>query len=449
MATVQAFIRFDSKGKRFDKTKPVNVRFRLRDGRQFQFFYVSELVIIPEKWDAKKQEIKAKVLFNEKERTIFNTSVSNRKTLILNIYTKVGNGLTYEILESEIKKQLFPELYEDKKRDFFDIYGEFIENHAHGDWQRKHHKVIYRCLKRFELYSQIYSRKEKNFKLTLDEFTQETIKEFVKYIKNEPEYFKTKDKYEELKNAFPEKRDPKLRGRNYINGQLSKLRTFFIWCKKNNKTKNQPFEEYEMDKSNYGTPIILTKSERDKLYDFDLSNFPELEKCRDIFVFQCFVGCRISDLFNFTQDSIVNDEVTYIAHKTKDINPKTVRVPLSVQAKQIIKKYEKSEEGKLLPFPKCQQYYNELLKDVFRRTGLNRKVITLNPISQEFETKYLYELASSHLARRTFIGLMVENVKDCNLVSELSGHVDGGSRALKRYYNVTEKMRKDMIKAIE
>ena len=45
------------------------------------------------------------------------------------------------------------------------------------------------------------------------------------------------------------------------------------------------------------------------------------------------------------------------------------------------------------------------------------------------------EIASSHMARRTFIGNLYRRVKDPNLIGKLSGHVEG-SKAFARYRDI-------------
>ena len=56
----------------------------------------------------------------------------------------------------------------------------------------------------------------------------------------------------------------------------------------------------------------------------------------------------------------------------------------------------------------------------------------------------LYEVASSHMARRTFIGNIYKKVKDPNLVGALSGH-KGGSRAFARYRTIDDDLKREMI----
>ena len=49
-------------------------------------------------------------------------------------------------------------------------------------------------------------------------------------------------------------------------------------------------------------------------------------------------------------------------------------------------------------------------------------------------------VASSHLARRCFVGNLYKQVKDPNLVGALSGHKEG-SRAFARYREIDEDMK--------
>lgn len=56
-------------------------------------------------------------------------------------------------------------------------------------------------------------------------------------------------------------------------------------------------------------------------------------------------------------------------------------------------------------------------------------------------------VASSHLARRTFIVNAYFKVSDPNLIGRMSGHVDG-SRAFKRYRNIEDETLKSVIDLI-
>ena len=76
-------------------------------------------------------------------------------------------------------------------------------------------------------------------------------------------------------------------------------------------------------------PFYLTSEERNVLYDADLSDNPKLAVIRDIFVFHCYIGCRVGDLYRLTWDNIKDGFLEYMPQKTKKCQAKTVRVPLA------------------------------------------------------------------------------------------------------------------------
>jgi hypothetical protein len=75
-------------------------------------------------------------------------------------------------------------------------------------------------------------------------------------------------------------------------------------------------------------------------------------------------------------------------------------------------------------------------------------VTIINPTTRDEEKKPLNELASSHLARRCFVGNLYKQVKDPNLVGSLSGHKEG-SKAFARYREIDEDMKKELINLLD
>ena len=170
---------------------------------------------------------------------------------------------------------------------------------------------------------------------------------------------------------------------------------------------------------------------------------------RDIFVFQCFVGCRVGDLLRLRPSNLVNGMLVYTPHKTKDNGEQAVqaRVPLHPKAVELIKKYEGvDKQGRLFPFISGQKY-NDSIKKIFTLAGITRNVEIRNAKTGEIEMVPINTVASSHLARRTFIGNAYFKVADPNLIGKMSGHVDG-SRAFKRYRNIEDETLKSVIDLI-
>lgn len=128
-------------------------------------------------------------------------------------------------------------------------------------------------------------------------------------------------------------------------------------------------------------------------------------------------------------------------------NGRTITVPLNAIAQKIVSKYSKREGDKLLPFV-LPQDYNEAIKLVLYRANITRQVVILDPQTRSEKKVSIAFIAASHLARRTFTGLLYKQVKDPNLVGSLTGHVEG-SRAFVRYRNIDEDMKRDLVKKLE
>lgn len=106
----------------------------------------------------------------------------------------------------------------------------------------------------------------------------------------------------------------------------------------------------------------------------------------------------------------------------------------------------KVNSNPLLPFISSQKY-NEAIKELFKICGIDRMVTVLDPVSGEKTQKPFYEIASSHLARRTFVGLLYNQIQDPNLISSMSGHVEG-SREFARYRKIEREAKKKAVDLI-
>ena len=273
--------------------------------------------------------------------------------------------------------------------------------------------------------------------------TPEILDDLWNFFANEYQYFKD---YPEIYEKIKEKRPPKPRGENCIIDMMSRLRTFFNWCV-GKYIEVSPFKNYSIPEPVYGTPVFITTSELNTLAKLDLSDKPDLAIQRDIFVFQCCVGCRVGDLYRMTRSNIVNGVLYYIAGKTKDDNPKTLAVPLVSMAMDVIDRYEDPNRPTLFPFIH-EQYYNMAIKEVFKLANINRVVTLLDPTTRKEVRKPISEYASSHMARRTFCGNVYKNVKDPSIVGSMSGHKEG-SKALARYRDIDQDIKKDALSVFE
>ena len=439
MATVTASVRTTAK-----KAGNLKVYFRLTDGRGKQLFHRSEIEVYPNDWNGKKEELKYKAISTIEERKKVdetNVAIRARKQLIHSVYEK-DKAVTSDLLSQKIDQLLHPEKYTPKlihevSKTYFEVFDQFLSQHKVSDGRRAHFRVLRRALQRYELYRKI--------KLDIHTITKEMIREFENFLLDEKSIF---DEFPEIYKLVPQSRTPQLRGINSVSGILSRFRTFCLWVVEEEKTTNNPFKGYSIDGQIYGTPFYLTIKERNDLHKFDLSLCPELAIQRDIFVFHCLIGCRIGDLYNLTTDSVINEAIEYIASKSKDDKPHTVRVPLNVTAKEILSQFPAKHDGaKLFPFI-AEQKYNLAIKEMFLISGLTRMVTILNSATRKEKKRPLNEVATSHLARRTFIGNLYKKVKDPSLVGSLSGHCEG-SKAFARYRTIDEEMKQELVNLLD
>lgn len=118
------------------------------------------------------------------------------------------------------------------------------------------------------------------------------------------------------------------------------------------------------------------------------------------------------------------------------------------KAEELIAKYKGvDKEGRLFPFITAQKY-NDAIKKIFALAGITREVIVRNALTGENEARPLNEIASSHLARRTFVANLYNKVADPNIIGRMSGHVEG-SRAFVRYRNIEDETLRSVIGLID
>lgn len=329
-------------------------------------------------------------------------------------------------------------------KDFYQTRTELSHDRIKG------YKVLYRLVRRYCMYS--------GNELPLNNISNENLNSLADFMTNEYKLFKIKSngvavpkvQYADIYKKWPifKAAPTGPRAQNTTNDRLRKIRAVINWAITNRDCEcSNPFKRYKIHEGQYGDPWYITNEERDALFNYDFSDSPALGIQRDIFVFQSLVGCRVGDLYRFTKANIKGDYLEYIPNKTKHNVGKILKVPLSNMAHKIIDKYKDYDRMKLFPLISTYQY-NISIKKVFTLAGLTRMVTVLNPVTQQLEQKPINTIASSHLARRTFIGNLYNLVQDPNLIGSMSGHV-AGSRAFERYHDYDMEIKRKIISQME
>lgn len=417
-----------------------------------------------EYWDNDKQHFiipKVRVVTPEKKELLselqsLNTEIESLSTFLTDAFIQAGAGsieLPNKWVSSMIMERRKAGLERVKEEEaanspFFVVFEEYINTQDCSLPRKRHFWVLYRSLRRYALYNDL--------DLSFSSLTSARLRDFETFLKDEhtligkneegKTYFRDL-KYEKAFKAVPESRLPQPRGKNMLIDTMSRFRTFLRWAMKRGYLDKNPFDDYTIGMPVYGTPFYLTKEERNRLLAAEFPDNPGLDVQRDTFVLQCFIGCRVGDYMRMTKNNIIDGAIEYVPRKTKEGHPVTVRVPLSPTAQQILARYPKCKGNKLMPFI-CEQDYNRDIKKMLRLAGIDRVVTTLNPLTREEEKHPIWEVASSHMARRVLVGNLYHEVKDPNLIAKISGHVEN-SRAFARYRGIDEEMAKELILKLE
>jgi len=420
------------------------IYFRVRD-EKCDIKCASELTINPNHWDAKRQSYKQRIaLVKDSERQQLNDAILDLKRLISKEYYI---GATAEWLKRVIFVFHHPNAYKLKDNQCQETrLSVLVEQYIQAkDFEKRQASVIRANIGKIERFEQYQKtvKKRTDYVMGIDNTTAEDLEDFYQFLVHEHEYVKL---YPYLYRNAAKSVTQAVRSDNTLHSNFARLRTVFMWCIHRGITTNNPFLQFEMPKAVYGTPWYISIEERDCLYELDLSDNPHLATFRDMFVFQCFLGCRFGDLLNLKKENVIDGVVEYLPQKTKNHDGRTVRVPLTEKALAIYDRYKDRPTLSLFPHYNVADF-NKAVRAVMELAHLDRKVPILNPQTRQNEMRPIYEVATSHAARRTFIGNLYKQVQDPNLISSMSGHANG-SRAFARYRTIDDDIKRGLVDLI-
>jgi integrase len=206
---------------------------------------------------------------------------------------------------------------------------------------------------------------------------------------------------------------------NTINKRFSGLKTFFLWV--------EDKELYLFKKSvhNFKIPkydnsiVVLDKDDLRQLVDLKIEN-PNWRKIIDLFVCNCFLGLRYSDLSTIKKmDFLTDEDGDIILQKENKKTGFTVFIPIQKTPLGILQKYD-------FTLPKIsQQHFNREIKKIFEEYDLFHETVVkkrrVNKSNEDFET-VRRNLITSHSCRRIFITLGISNNIPLNSLMLSTGH---------------------------
>ncbi|WP_051523389.1 hypothetical protein [Prevotella sp. MA2016] len=276
-------------------------------------------------------------------------------------------------------------------------------------------------------------------KISASKFTTDMVLQYRQFIYDEYTYVPL---HPDLYPCSSGHRPPRKRMRDTtVVHDLKLLQAFFAELENTNEIRRSPFRNISMEKRRimmhvmYDAPIYLRAEELKRVIDTKVPK--ELQWAKDLFVLNCAIGCRISDLLRLTPEKIaVSDEgipyVHYIPHKTMrfQTSNREVTTPLIEPALEIIQRTQLRFFDKDLNYAK--QRYNKTLRQLLAFCGITRRVSIYCPETGDNVYKPICGIATSKLARKTHIDML--NKVQINYYA--AGLHRNGSEAVFRYTNL-------------
>jgi integrase len=410
--------RKDKEGNLIDKDLMI-LLFYSFEGKRLQFYTGQRIDL--SKWDNVLQRVKRN---NVNSRGItaseINGVLSDVEVKVKKIYAEC-KALDFDPSVNYMRENLKELLIKEKKKTpprdkepFLKQFDSFIETTAKTS-SHAYIKQLKSCKKHLEKYA-----KKKNISLTYSGINKSFFEKYRDYFNDE------------LGNT-----------NNSFAGQIRRIKSFMKWAtEKRTSGKNYEYVNFKAPEKYFGKVIYLKWDEFIQLYNAKIEN-EHLQTVRDMFIFQSMVGMRFGDMYNLKKEHISKGFIKHYQEKTDEF----VNIPINDYAREVLEKYKNYSSD--LPLPRMEnQVYNRSLKILFQEAKLNRPVEVVtkkgNEVIKEF--KALHELASSHMARRNFIGLSIEKGVRSEIIMSISGH-SKNSKSFSRYYEVADKQKAQAMRA--
>ncbi len=398
MATVWAYIKIGTKNRADEEKMPRNLIFRVRHAKKFEATYTSNLKIRAKDWDNEAQQVRASFHIDKRKRLEFNKQVLDIKEAILSIINPLHSyaNVTSRWLYEEMSKILYPGsglIIQEKPNTLLKWIKMFIE-----EAPARKDKVTGRLL----VYNNLQQYRA----------TQRHLDNFAKY-KGHKDW-----DFTEVDQAFYIDFVEYLQGLGFTANSVGKhikiLKLMINEATKRGFNTTNDYSDFYVFNEDVDT-IYLTEEELGQLKDVDLTNTPYLDRVRDWFLLLAWTGCRFSDLQKIGKTDVKDNFITFRQQKT---NTK-VTIPLHPVVSEILHKYEYK-----LPAPISNQRFNEYIKEVAKRAGIENKEAVTKTIGGKLQTitQPKYKLVSSHTGRRSFCTNMYKRKLPTLMIMSISGH---------------------------
>lgn len=217
---------------------------------------------------------------------------------------------------------------------------------------------------------------------------------------------------------------------------IGMVRTFLKWCYKHGKCGNG-FDLYETQLKTPDTAeravIYLTIEELKQIEQLELKGIAD--DVRDILLFQCFTGLRVSDVRLLRWEYIQGDTMRFTTKKTA----KAISKKLPQQAMAILDKRKGLQTATGAIFPTyCDRTTQRNLQNIGKLAGLNDYITLTEYRDGKRITKNVrkWEVLTTHVGRKTFVVLSLTMGFTANQIIKETGHAT--IRTLQPYIDIAD-----------
>lgn len=423
MATIKYFIRSGV------RKKLLPVYLRLSEGRSVDLWIKTPTVVDPDDWSNKTGNFKQRKEL-VKEITESGDKLDELKKVIIN-----EMGKTYQrdrVWLQSVVNNFYnpPRSKDDTLTEYLQKYIDDATSGLRQTYRSKNFspatlKSIRSFQSEFEKYQEDLQKRIKDDKLKLK----------VSYIpKSTPLDFEDIhiDFFRDFVNWFNEKNY----SQNTISKHLKLLKTLMKAAKEDKKHNNLEFqrsafkvESIEVDN------VYLDEVELKKINNLDLSERPELDAARNVFLIGCWTCQRFSDYSRINKVHL-QDGRRVIKLEQLKTGQKCV-IPVRSELDSVLKKYEIAKDEYQLP-KVWEQKLNKRIKTICEMAGITELIeITKVRGGKKITAKYpKFKLVSSHTARRSGISNLYNAEVPSLFIMRLSGHKT--EREFMKYLKLTE-----------
>ncbi len=417
------------------KNLPINADITFNGKR---LFYFTGHRIDADKWidkviDGERVQQVKKNNFNIKKESAsdINIKLIRIKAALKKVFQRFEtNGIS--ATSASVREELKKELGETKDDAQFSVYKCFeifidhvsvLETWANGT-KTKYYTML-NLLKEFK----------KNKPLYFEDMNQAFFENLVVYMINKKKNKQSNDNDNNDENEYRY-------SNSYISKCIKDLKRFMNWATKNGYNKSLEYKEYTprlkgASASSKDNIFALTVDEFLQLYNLEIT-IPYLQRVRDVFCFCCATSLRYSDVKNLKWSNINGDYIEITTIKTTD----PLTIPLNIYSKGIIDKYRHLEDicENVLPVISNEKY-NKYLKTLGKVAGLNNTETKIYFRGSERieQTKFKYELLTSHVARKTFVTLAIYLGIPSEVIRSITGHKS--AKVMDRYWKANRTMK--------